>query len=630
MQNLLKDLTELLSKDERIFSEGKLLKNKVIELALKMDADLIKHLLKSEPIKKHFFTEIEAILVFDKIKFQKFVSNKEFLPDSYTAFKNKIGLVNETGDYLSESKEVVIAWPYKDCVLEGGQTKEDQKRDEIFWNETLAPDEIDRLLAPKVFTNWKRCDKDGEHIVTEIISNNNLVIKGNNLLCVSSLLRTFSGKIKLVCIDPPYNKGKDDFNYNDTFNHSTWLSFMKTRLEIAKALLHKNGTIFVFCDDDEHAYLRVLMDNIFGRANFITTVIWRNSDNSNNDAKQFSQDHNYILVYSKNENWISIKLERTEDQSKHYRNPDNDPRGPWFDGNPVNSPSPRKHLMYRIKGPNGLIDPPANGWRWDEKTLYAKIDSGEIRFTEDGKWIKRRTYLNEQKDLPPSTLWEISEDVYWFNLKETGHTRQAKYELKKIFPDFQTSNLFKTPKPERVIKKIIQISTHPGDIVLDFFGGSGTTAAVAHKMSRHYMICEQMDYISTFTIPRLMSVIKGEQGGISKEVRWQGGGSFIYCELMQYNEAYIDRIQKVNLPKDLLTIWNEMQGKAFISYKVKLETINENISDFEKLSLDEQKRFLIEILDKNQLYINYSEIDDKEYSVSEPDKKLNRKFYGAP
>lgn len=183
-------------------------------------------------------------------------------------------------------------------------------------------------------------------------------------------------------------------------------------------------------------------------------------------------------------------------------------------------------------------------------------------------------------------------------------------------------------KPEELLRRIIDLSTAPGDLVLDFHLGTGTTCAVALKMGRQFIGIEQLDYEKNDSVVRLQNVIKGDQTGISNDFNWQGGGSFVYCELSQHNEAYIDRIQKAKTLKDLLTIWNEMQGKAFISYKVKPETINENISDFEKLTIDEQKRFLIEILDKNQLYVNYSEIDDKEYNVSDPDKKLNRKFYG--
>ncbi len=249
MQNLLNDLTNLLSKDDRLVVEGKLLKNKIIELALAMDGDLIKLLLKDKAIKKHFFTDVDGVLVFDKIKFQRFVSNKEFLPDSYTAFKNKIGLVDEQGEYITNSQDVVLAWPYKDCVLEGGQTKEDQKRDEIFWNETLAPDEIDRLLAPKVFTGWKKYDSKGEHELSGNVDfqNENLIIRGNNLLALHSIYKKYAGKIKLIYIDPPYNPESkaNTFCYNNTFNETTWLTFMKNRLEVASSLLTPDGAIIV-------------------------------------------------------------------------------------------------------------------------------------------------------------------------------------------------------------------------------------------------------------------------------------------------------------------------------------------------------------------------------------------------
>lgn len=316
MQNLLEELIQLLSKDDRLVSEGKLLKNKVIELALNMDAGLIKLLLKNESIKRHFFVEVGNVLVFDKIKFQKFVSNKQFLPDSYTAFKNKIGLVNENGDYLSESREVVLAWPYKDCVLEGGQTKEDQKRDEIFWNETLAPDEIDRLLAPKVLTGFKRYDKKGGHGLSgkeEIdFSKENLIIKGNNLLALHSLYKRFAGKVKLIYIDPPYNREEDKATfYNDNFNHSTWLSFMKNRLELASKLLKPDGAIFISIDDNEQAYLKVLCDSIFGQENFLSNIAYERSGVSGlgQGGDFLVNTHESILCYSKKrENFHSLDL----------------------------------------------------------------------------------------------------------------------------------------------------------------------------------------------------------------------------------------------------------------------------------------------------------------------------------
>jgi len=272
MQNLLNDLMLLLEQDNRLVAEGKLLKNKVVELALALDPGLIRQLLKHDAIRKHFFIDVEGVLVFDKIKFQRFVSNKQFLPDSYTAFKNKIGLT-ANGEYLTESKEVVLAWPYKDCVLEGGQDKEDARRNEVFWNETLAPDQIDRLLSPKALTGFKRYDKDGEHPVAELSLNDNLIIKGNNLLALRTLRKVYAGKVKLIYIDPPYNTGTDSFKYNDNFNHSTWLTFMRNRLQVAWGLLSQDGAIFIQCDDSEYVYLKAMCDEIFRAENY--EITWR-------------------------------------------------------------------------------------------------------------------------------------------------------------------------------------------------------------------------------------------------------------------------------------------------------------------------------------------------------------------
>ncbi len=621
MTKFYETVLDVLKQDNRFFTEeGILLRNAVYEAAMQMDTNLIHLLLENEITKEHFFKEVDGIAVFDKVGFGWVVNNREFLPDSYTRFKNKIGLADDNGDIISSKGTVELVFPYKDCVLEGGQTSEQQKRTEVFYNETLAPDEVDRLLYPKVLSNVKYYGE--EH-------SENMVIKGNNLLGLSSVLKRYEGSIKCICIDPPYNTENSGFGYNDSFNHSTWLTFMKTRLELSKRLLSANGTIFIFCDDREQAYLRVLMDGIWGRECYIQTVVWKNCDNSNNDAKQFSQDHNYILVYSKNEKWESLKLDRTEAQASHYKNPDNDPRGPWFDGNPVNSPNPRENLMYDIISPKGnVIKPPANGWRWSKEELARRMSIGEIRFNTNETGIIRRTYLNEQKGLPPSTLWNIESDFMWDDIDETGHTRQAKYEQKKLFQGKNTSDLFKTPKPERVIKKIFDISTEEGDIILDFFGGSGTSAAVAHKMKRKYILFEQMDYIHTFVIPRLESVINGEQGGISKEVNWQGGGSFVYCELAKANQNFVDEIQSANTVEKIKDIYVRIIDTGFISSKVNPKDIDENAEEFHALSIDDQKRFLMELLDKNLLYVNYCDIDDEEYGISDEDKAFTRSFYG--
>jgi adenine-specific DNA-methyltransferase len=352
----------------------------------------------------------------------------------------------------------------------------------------------------------------------------NMLIHGDNLLALKALEQQYAGQVKCIYIDPPYNTGAAFEHYDDNLEHSIWLQLMKTRLNILKNLLADDGSIWISIDDHEQAYLQILCDEVFGRACHVQTVIWRSSDNSNNDSKQFSQDHNYILVYSKTPNWQPKKLQRTEEQSKHYSNPDNDPRGPWFDGNPLGSPNPRPNLTYNIIAPNGnIIKPPFNGWRWSEDTLKEKMETGEIRFNSDYTAIKRRTYLNEQKGLPASSLWA--------DLDETGHTRQAKYEQKKLFPEMNKNTWFATPKPERLIQRVLTLATDDNDLVLDSFLGSGTTAAVAQKMDRRYIGIELGDHCYTHCIPRLQKVIDGEQGGISKSVNWQGGGGYKFYEL---------------------------------------------------------------------------------------------------
>lgn len=271
------ELLELLKTDSenRFFSEdGNLLRNVLYTQAMNMDPALIKLLLSHERIKEKFFTKVDNVLVFDKTAFGWAINNKAFLQDSYTRFKNTIGLVDSNEQFINAKNDVVLSFPYKDCILEGGQTKEDQKRGEIFYNEILAPDDVDRLLAPKVFTQAKRYTKDGEETVTSVGEDDNLLIKGNNLLALSSILKSYEGKVKCIYIDPPYNTGNDSFNYNDNFNHSSWLAFMKNRLFIANKLLRDDGVIFVQCDDNEQAYLKVLMDELFERENFISFLLF--------------------------------------------------------------------------------------------------------------------------------------------------------------------------------------------------------------------------------------------------------------------------------------------------------------------------------------------------------------------
>lgn len=670
MQNLLEDLKSLLSEDERLMVDGELMKNKVVELALQLDKGLIKALLSHESTKKHFFQQVDGVLVFDKIKFQRFVSNKAFLPDSYTAFKNKIGLVNDAGEYLSESKEVVLVWPYKDCVLEGGQTKEEQKRDEIFWNETLAPDEIDRLLDPKVFTNFKRIDKKGEHKLGHFNRDenanikDNLIIKGNNLLALASLKKQFSGKVKLIYIDPPYNTGNDSFGYNDDFSHSSWLVFMKNRLDVAKEFLRRDGVIFVQCDDNEQAYLKVLMDEVFGPENFVNTIAVKMSEATGVKMShaniRFPKLKEYLLFYKKKHFPGFVEIDKYQqpvwdkENNIFLDNFSREQRNDLLQLEEKESNTEEdvvkaieilkgvKKISLNEKIKNSGITDSDKIQEWKFENCYRIIKTAGS--SSLAKIVKAKPEIPKQ-----DVAAEISMDgVLFFYF--TDFNKDAKDPRFRVI--FADSNIYKNPcdfwqdiktsgaianeggvkldkgkKPEKLLHRIITMITKPNDIVLDYHLGTGTTVAVAHKMNRKYIGIEQLEYGKNDSVVRLKNAINGDKTGISKSVNWQGGGSFIYCELAKANQHFVDKIMKANSAKELKAIRETMQEKAFISYKVDIKAINQNADSFEELGLEDQKKFLIEVLDKNLLYVNYSEIDDKDYKISKEDKALNAQFY---
>lgn len=378
----------------------------------------------------------------------------------------------------------------------------------------------------------------------------NLIVQGDNLDALKALLPRYAGKVKCIYIDPPYNTGNEGWVYNDNVNspeikkwlgevvgkegetldrHDRWLCMMYPRLLLLKQFLTEDGVIFVSIDDNENHHLRSLMDEIFRSDCFVADIIWRSSDSSNNDAKQVSMDHNYTLIYSKDPNWTSYLLPRTEKNNTHYSNPDNDPNGAWFAGN-LSSPNPRENLRFDIQHPDGrTLESPPNGWRWSEEEVKKKIDSGEIIFTESLRGILRKTYLKNQKGLAPSSLWT--------DIDDTGHNRNAKYELKNIFPEKDTSDLFSTPKPTKFIQKILKICTKDDDIVLDSFSGSGTTGHAVLKQNdedggnRKFILVEMdEDIAENVTSERIKRVIEGYPTSKNKVISGLGG-SFQYCHL---------------------------------------------------------------------------------------------------
>jgi adenine-specific DNA-methyltransferase len=379
-------------------------------------------------------------------------------------------------------------------------------------------------LEPRILLEDPAVSYSAPHRVTENDLFDNRLILGDNLLALKALEQEFAGKFKCIYIDPPFNTGQAFEQYDDGVEHSMWLTMIRDRLELLRGLLSEDGSLWITLDDNEAHYAKLVCDEVFGRNCFVASIEWRSSDSSNNDSKQFSIDHNHILVYSRNSGWRSFPLDRTDDSNAHYRNPDDDPRGPWFAGN-VSSPNPRPNLRYQVQAPGGaVIEPPSNGWRWSKARMREMIDSGEIVFSEDGTRIMKKTYLADQGGIAPSTMWD--------DIDATGHNRQAKYELKKLFPGIPTSELFPTPKPERLLRRIIEIATVRGDLVLDSFAGSGTTGAVAQKMGRRWIMVELGDHAHTHIIPRLKQVIDGtDQGGVTQAVGWKGGGGFRYFRL---------------------------------------------------------------------------------------------------
>lgn len=578
MANFFEKLVEVLKADERFFTEdGILLRNKVYESAMNMDAELIGLLLANNETKRRFFAEVNGTFVFDKVGFGWVVNNRQFLPDSYTRFKNRIGLTDSRGDLISASGDVVLSFPYKDCVLEGGQTKDDQKRDEIFYNATLAPDEVDRLLYPKVLVGAKRYTHNGDlnlmgnplqggenSISIESALNfndsDNLIIKGNNLLAISSLLKRFEGKIKLIYIDPPYNTGNDGFNYNDRFNHSNWLTFMKNRFELAKKLLANDGSIYVHLDYNEVHYCKVLMDEVFGRENFQREIIWDISVLSGYKTitNNWIRGHETILYYSKTQKPLFNKMKQPHTQE--YLNSFN---------------------------------------RQDEDGRYYMVAHGLKRYRDEV----------EPRGKPFGDVWN---DIMSFQQQPTSSERLS----------------FDGQKPETLLERIIKASTNENDIVLDYHLGTGTTCAVAHKLKRRYIGIEQLDYIDALPLERLQKVIKGDGTSVSKTNAWQGGGSFVYCELSKCNQHFLDEAMVATDDVSLTALLRRVLATGFISSKVNLAEFAGAAADFESLSIEEKKRFILELLDKNMLYVNLCDIDDDEYGISEADKSFTRSFYG--
>ncbi len=654
MGNFYETVLAVLKNDDRFFAEdGTFLRNAVYEAAMQMDTALIRLLLGNAETRERFFKDIDGVQVFDKVGFGWVINNRQFLPDSYTRFKNKIGLTDETGNMISTSGKVELVFPYKDCILEGGQTKDDQKRKEIFYNETLAPDEVDRLLFPKVLTGAKRYTADGVEEGITFDEKDNLIIKGNNLLAISSLLKRFEGQVKCIYIDPPYNTGDDSFGYNDNFNHTAWLAFMKNRLLFAKRLLRNNGAIFIHIDHHELGYINVLMDEIFGIENKVQIISVKTASPAGFktvnpgpiDVTEYilfytkkkaeykfkkgyvpvGYNKNYNLVVTKQDNvkeWTFKSLKDTVIEDAGFES-EKDAKKQYGSSWKIIL----QHLMgdYAFNHAENVVSIRDPHKPTDTiKKLMAESKNEDYVFEykrEDGSsaYIYRggalAFYSNKIQEIDGElAVTELLSD-FWNHISWAGIAKEGGVKLKN------------GKKPEKLLKQIFELSTEPGDIVLDYHAGSGTTCAVAHKMGLQYIGCEQLDYGENDMVIRLKNVISGDATGVSKAVGWQGGGSFVCCNLAKQNQNFVDEIESATDDATISDIYSRIIASGFISYKVNPADIDFDGKEFKELSLDDKKRFLMELLDKNLLYVNYCDIDDEEFAISDDDKAFTRSFY---
>ena len=565
-----------------------------------------------------------------------------FNKGSYTEYSNKIGLYsNSQESFISQSPDVVLNFPYKDCVLEGGMTKEDAKRDERFLNVKLDKRDIDTLFDPKVLTNFKYIDSNGER---ELSANDdirffdedgelkqNLLIKGNNLVALHTLKQKLAGKVKLIYIDPPYNTGNDGFKYNDHFNHSAYLTFMSNRLKTARSLMADDGSIFIHCDDNECAYLRAVADEIFGCDFYITSIPRIASYQRSGQEKYMNVSHDYIIVYSYALDFNNC-IERNFDNVVIAE----DKNGKYIPGD-TKAILAAKSQGYSKGGDydfeyNGKIYMPVdskgvrNRWLWSRERMEAAAELGIL--VETPTTLRMQVYIDKKFDEKTNTMVPKDKKLRFhtadFMSSKKFDNPVGVFELEKVLGYKDTTI---TPKPEELMQAIVEMATSKNDIVLDFCLGSGTTAAVAHKMGRRWIGIEQMDYIETIAKERLKKVIAGEQGGISKSVNWQGGGSFVYMELKKYNQEYVDQINAATNMTELEEVYKKMYQNAFLKFWFDKKTF-ERDERFRSMDLNTRKQALIGILDENQLYLNYADMDDAKYHVSDDERALTRRFYG--
>jgi adenine-specific DNA-methyltransferase len=628
-----------------VTDDGELKKWVVLNKAQNYDEELIELLMQNDVLKEKFFVKVKDVLVFKQNLFLDFLEQKNYLNDSYTRYKNKIGLTID-GKFLKQRNEVALVWPFKDCILEGGQSREEQKREEIFFNEILAQDEITQLLEPKVLTNAKRINKDGEHPFTgftrdaelnrkrglpEDTITDNLIIKGNNLLALHSLKKEFAGKVKLIYIDPPYNPPSQNntFAYNNNFNHSSWLTFTKNRLEVGKKLLKEDGAYIIAIDENEVHYLGVLIDEVFSTyENHCITIV---HNPRGVQGTNFSYTHEYaFFIFPKGKKIIGNRLvPENEIDFSNLRN---------WGGESLREDA--KNCFYPIiVNPNtseiiGFGDvceddfhPETRAVEEGNNILVYPIDNSGV----ERKWRYARQTVESIKNLLRARIksgqWdiEIGKNFGQYKTVWIDPRYDANEYGTKIVSELVPENKFSFPKSLYNVKDCIHavVGEDKNAIVLDYHAGSGTTAHAVLELNkedggkRQFILIEQMDYVESITSQRVQKVF--EKDNLED--------SFTYLELKKYNQTFMEQIEAADDTETLLQIWKQLKAKSFFKYSIDLQAFENSLDEFKQFDLKRQKEILCEILDKNQLYVNLSSLNDADFACTEEEKKVTQDFY---
>lgn len=649
-------LSETLSSDQRLVSsEGLVLQNKVVELTLADDPGLLE-LLSNEPeLRTAFFRNVGDITIFLKEAFLAFLSKHEWLPESHTSYSNKVGL-ELNGRPISSSKDVVLTWPFKDGYLVADMSDDSGSRNERFISEIVAPQQVSRLLEPKLLCNFTEYSSSGENQAQDVFDDEgnlrNLLVKGNNLLGLHTLKRPLLGKVKTIYIDPPFNTNGDGFEYNDKFKVSTWLTFMKNRLDVAKSFLRDDGALFLHISDKRVGSIRLVLDEVFGEENFVNMITVRTKSPSGFQSvnKGVFEVAEYIYIYAKDKskwtyNPIYVATGYDENYNKFVINLEDDHESWRFESvrdayqrhqstasisakkNARDGSEDEKLAKFVIANKDRIfrLTPIGDAAGAETKDLAAvsKLHPGKVhvlhrdgfapRYVLDGS--EMTFYSNKVRTIDGQETSSMQLTNIWSDIAYEGIAREGGVTLKR------------GKKPERLLKRVIEMSSVEGDLVMDFFLGSGTTAAVAMKLKRRFVGFEQLDYVHEKAIPRLRGVIAGDQEGITKLVGWSGGESFVFCELMERNPSILKRIESAS-DDELEAILEELADSPYITHQADVRSIKATLGEFQELPLTEKRLFLAHLIDKNSFYVELANAKDDTLNVSKNDLRLNNLLHG--